>query len=54
VQDAADDPAIVLANRPGVNQRQMRRKRRPLRIAQPKIIRHDPCPPQEHESHFLI
>jgi len=54
VQDAADDAPIILPHRPGVHHRQQRRDRRPLRIAQPKIVRHDPSPSQELESHSLI
>jgi hypothetical protein len=34
-----------------MHHRQVRRNRRPLPIAQPKIIRHDPNPPKELESH---
>jgi hypothetical protein len=37
-----------------VDQRQVRCERCPLLIAQPKIIRHDPSPPQELESYFPI
>jgi hypothetical protein len=51
VHNAADDAPIVLPHRAGMHHRQVRRNRRPLPIAQPKIIRHDPNPPKELESH---
>jgi hypothetical protein len=42
VDDAADDPAIVLAMRPRLVFRQQRRDRRPLPIVEPKLPPHDP------------
>jgi hypothetical protein len=50
MDDAADDAAIVLAFRPGVDHRKMRRHCRPLLIAEPKIVRHESSPPRELES----
>jgi hypothetical protein len=54
MHNAADDPPVVLPYRPGMHQWQVRRDRRPLPIVQPKIIRHDPSPPKELESHSII
>jgi hypothetical protein len=50
MDDAADDAAIALALRSGVDHRKMRRDHRPLLITEPKIVRHESSPPQELES----
>ncbi len=47
MDDAADDAATF---RSGVDQREMRRDRRPLLIIEPEIVRHESSPPWELES----
>ena len=44
VDDAADDPAVVLAMRPRLVRRQQRFDRRPLPVVEPELPRHDPSP----------
>ncbi len=50
MDDPADDAAIVLAFRSGVDHREMRLDRRPLLIAEPEIVRHESSPPDELKS----
>jgi hypothetical protein len=49
MQDAADHPPIINP-RLAAQMRQQRLNRRPLHIAQPKPLAHDPSPPKELES----
>jgi hypothetical protein len=49
MQDAADHPPVINA-RLAAKVRQQRFNRRPLRIAQPKPLAHDPSPPKELEA----
>ena len=44
VDDAADDPAVVLAMRPRLVRRQQRFNRRPLPVVEPELPGHDPSP----------
>src|SRR5439155_6372066 len=44
LDDAADDPAVVLAMHPRLVLRQLRFDCRPLPIVEPKFPRHDPSP----------
>jgi hypothetical protein len=50
MDDSADDAAIVLAFRSGVDHREMRLDRRPLLVIEPEIVRHESSPPDELES----